>query len=155
MRGVSLYCATLGRSAVPRKVTQGSFGKDKVSRVGLVSLDLPWIANDPAYMAADVSLGEQIRGARERRHMTQQQLADLLGVDRKTVDNWENRRTSPRNRMGALVEWAPELGGEEPDPNEKALMSLDLDAAELMKLVEAYRAIRDGTSTGPRRKRAG
>ena len=43
---------------------------------------------------------------------TQQQLADILGVDRKTVDNWENGRTTPRNRTGALVEWAPELGGE-------------------------------------------
>lgn len=103
-------------------------------------------------MAADVSLGEQIRGARERRHLTQQQLADVLGVDRKTVDNWENHRTSPRNRMGALVAWAPELGGEEVDPNEARLTSLDgLDTDQLAKLVEAYRAIKNG-SAGPRRR---
>lgn len=110
-------------------------------------------------MAAVASLGEQIRDARERRHMTQQQLADLVGVDRKTVDNWEHRRTSPRNRMGALKAWAPELAGEEPDAERDKEMlhtSIDrMDAAGLAKLVEAYKAIRDGASTGPRRKRAG
>lgn len=65
--------------------------------------------------AATRSLGRAIKDARERRHLTQQQLADVLGVDRKTVDNWENERTIPRNRMGALVQWAPELGGTDED----------------------------------------
>lgn len=105
-------------------------------------------------MAADLSLGEQIRDARERRHLTQQQLADLLGVDRKTVDNWENRRSTPRNRMGALKAWAPELGGEAVDPNEEALRSLDLDPRRMEKLVEAYRRIMHN-GTDPRRERAG
>lgn len=105
-------------------------------------------------MVAEVSLGAQIRAARERRHMTQQQLADLIGVDRKTVDNWENRRTSPRNRMGALIEWAPELGGEPVDPNEDVLRTLDMEPQRLSRLVEAYRRImQDGAS--PRRERAG
>ena len=108
-------------------------------------------------MAADVPLGEQIRAARERRHLTQQQLADLIGVDRKTVDNWENRRTSPRNRMGALKAWAPELGGEEPDPNELVLQnSIDgLTPAQDAALLEAYRRIKREGSTSPRRDRAG
>lgn len=77
------------------------------------------------HMNAAKSLGEQIRDARERRHMTQQQLADRLEVDRKTVDNWENGRTSPRNRMGALRQWAAELGGgEAPDPQELEIREL-------------------------------
>jgi len=109
-------------------------------------------------MAADVPLGEQIKAARERAHLTQQQLADILGVDRKTVDNWENRRTSPRNRMGALIAWAPELGGEEPDAErDKAMLhdSIDrMDAAQLARMVEAYRKLkRNGAA--PRRERAG
>jgi transcriptional regulator with XRE-family HTH domain len=109
-------------------------------------------------MAADVPLGEQVRAARERRHLTQQQLADLLGVDRKTVDNWENHRTSPRNRMGALVAWAPELGGDESDAErDKAMLhdSIDrMDVRDLAKMVEAYRKLqRNGAA--PRRERAG
>lgn len=112
-------------------------------------------------MAAEViALRVQIRDARERRHMTQQQLADVLGVDRKTVDNWENGRTSPRNRMGALKAWAPELGGEESDAErDKAMLhtSIDrLDAAKLAQLVEAYKRIRDGgDGTSPERERSG
>ena|SRR5215472_5079832 len=75
-------------------------------------------------MAVDPTLRAQIRAARERRHLTQQELADILGVDRKTVDNWENGRTSPRNRMGALIAWAPELGGVQPEPWEIEIRSL-------------------------------
>jgi transcriptional regulator with XRE-family HTH domain len=49
-------------------------------------------------------IGSKISRARERLRWTQQQLADALDVDRKTVDNWENDRTYPRNRIGALEE---------------------------------------------------
>lgn len=55
-------------------------------------------------MAADIRIGTAIKRARERRRWTQRQLADALGVDIKTVDNWENGRTRPRNRIGALEE---------------------------------------------------
>jgi transcriptional regulator with XRE-family HTH domain len=51
-------------------------------------------------MATD--LGTSIRRARERKRWTQQQLADALGVNIKTVDNWENSRTSPRSSIGAI-----------------------------------------------------
>ena len=50
------------------------------------------------------SLGASIKRARERRGWIQQQLADAVGVDRKTVDNWENGRTSPRNKLGKIEE---------------------------------------------------
>ena len=53
-------------------------------------------------MATDPALGTVIRRARERKRWTQRQLAQALGVNVKTVDNWENSRTHPRNSVGAL-----------------------------------------------------
>jgi transcriptional regulator with XRE-family HTH domain len=53
-------------------------------------------------MATDPHIGTTIKRARERKRWTQRQLADALAVDRKTIDNWENGRTSPRSSIGAL-----------------------------------------------------
>ena len=53
-------------------------------------------------MATGPHLGTLIKRARERRRWTQRQLADAVGVNVKTIDNWEAGRTSPRNRLGAL-----------------------------------------------------
>jgi transcriptional regulator with XRE-family HTH domain len=47
---------------------------------------------------------EQIKSARERRMMTQQELADEVGVSLRTVGSWERGETVPRNRMGAVSE---------------------------------------------------
>ena len=44
------------------------------------------------------SLGERIRKAREDAGMSQQQFGLALGVDRKTVGNWEGDRNRPRYR---------------------------------------------------------
>lgn len=55
-------------------------------------------------MATDTRIGTAIKRARERRRWTQRQLADALGVNTKSVDNWENGRTSPRSSIGALEE---------------------------------------------------
>jgi len=49
-------------------------------------------------------IGTSIKRARERKRWSQRQLASALGVDRKTVDNWENGRTMPRSSIGALEE---------------------------------------------------
>lgn len=49
-------------------------------------------------------IGTSIKRARERKRWSQQRLADALGVDRKTVDNWENGRTRPRSSIGAIEE---------------------------------------------------
>lgn len=49
-------------------------------------------------------IGTRIRRARERKRWSQRQLAGALGVDRKTVDNWENGRTTPRSSIGAIEE---------------------------------------------------
>lgn len=47
-------------------------------------------------------LGTKIKRARERKRWTQQQLAEAVGVSQKTIDNWENGRTSPRSSLGAI-----------------------------------------------------
>ncbi len=57
----------------------------------------------------------RIRLARERRLMRQEDVAAALGVDKRTVGNWERGRTHPRNRLGALV----------------ALLDLDMTDTEL------------------------
>lgn len=51
---------------------------------------------------------EQLRFYRERAHMTQQQLADALGVARTTVTMWETSPAMPPARM--LVKLAQVLG---------------------------------------------
>ena len=52
---------------------------------------------------------EDIKNGRERLRMTQQQLADEMGVSLRTVGAWERGESVPRNRMAALAEV---LGGE-------------------------------------------
>jgi transcriptional regulator with XRE-family HTH domain len=65
------------------------------------------------------TVGDQIRSARHRRQWTQKQLADAVGVNVKTVDNWENGRTSPKNRLGAVEEvLGLRLGDEPTEPEE-------------------------------------
>lgn len=46
--------------------------------------------------------GSEIKEARERRQMSQQDLADLVGVSLRTVGSWERGESVPRSRMGAL-----------------------------------------------------
>ena len=41
-----------------------------------------------------MALGEKIKRARELRGWTRQELADLIGVDPKTVRNWETGHTT-------------------------------------------------------------
>lgn len=72
-------------------------------------------------MATDI--GTRIKRARERRRWSQQQLADKLEVDRKTVDNWENNRTKPRSSIGALEELLGDLTGP-PEPQQRISESL-------------------------------
>lgn len=58
--------------------------------------------------------GEQIRTQRERLQLTQQELADHVGVSMRTIGNWERGETVPRNRIGALAELLGlEVGGRE------------------------------------------
>lgn len=47
-------------------------------------------------------LGKRVKRARERAGLTQRQLAEAVGVDRKTVGNWEAGLSSPRSSLGRL-----------------------------------------------------
>ncbi len=49
------------------------------------------------------SLGERIRKAREDLGVSQQQMADALGVDRKTIGTWEKGQHTPRYRDLMLI----------------------------------------------------
>ena len=49
--------------------------------------------------------GSQIRELRERRGLTQHELADALGTSARTVGNWERGESIPKNRMGMLREF--------------------------------------------------
>lgn len=53
-------------------------------------------------MATDRQLGTRIKRARERKRLSQQELADALGVSRSAVNAWETGRAYPRSAIGAL-----------------------------------------------------
>lgn len=55
-------------------------------------------------MATNPRIGTMIRRARERKRMSQEDLAHLLGVSRSAVNAWERDRAYPRNSIGALEE---------------------------------------------------
>jgi DNA-binding transcriptional regulator YiaG len=48
--------------------------------------------------------GDEIRAGRERKMMTQQELADAVGVSLRTVSSWERGESVPRNRMAVIAE---------------------------------------------------
>lgn len=76
--------------------------------VRLPFLDFPEIVET-------MTLGDRIRTARQRARLTQQQLADRVGVGRRTIDNWENNRTQPQNLV-ALEEALGPLADTPADP---------------------------------------
>lgn len=47
-------------------------------------------------------LSERIRRAREDKGLTQEQLAEAVGVSQRTIGNWERGASVPRNRLGRL-----------------------------------------------------
>jgi len=65
--------------------------------------------------------GEMIKASRERQRMTQQELADEVGVSLRTVGSWERGETVPRNRMGAVAEALDIPTGEERDYGQLAV----------------------------------
>ncbi len=53
----------------------------------------------------DMSISaEDIKAGRERRHLTQADLAKEMGVSLRTIGSWERGESIPRNRVGALIE---------------------------------------------------
>ena len=61
-----------------------------------------------------MTLGEQIRQARENRNLSQEELAEQLGVSRQAVSKWENDTSMPqginRELLSKLLELELELG---------------------------------------------
>jgi len=85
-------------------------------------------------------LGDRIRSARERKGMTQQQLADALGVARETVGNWETGVSTPRNAMGRLRDVLEDnLDGTVRTVDQDAGVLLDIDPTALEGLSPAER----------------
>lgn len=60
-----------------------------------------------------MAIGENIRRLREAREMTQEQLAERIGVTRPTVTQWETGWSQPR--MGKVEQIAAALGVEPMD----------------------------------------
>jgi DNA-binding transcriptional regulator YiaG len=52
---------------------------------------------------SDIS-AEEIKTGRERMRLTQQQLADAVGVSLRTVSSWERGQSVPRNRAAVLAD---------------------------------------------------
>jgi transcriptional regulator with XRE-family HTH domain len=82
-------------------------------------------------MATDTRIGTAIKRARERKRWTQRQLADVLGVDVKSVDNWENGRTRPRNRIGAIEDVLGVSLSGEPEPGPRLVPEDEWEAQVL------------------------
>ena len=40
-------------------------------------------------------IGSKIKSARLEKKLTQEQVAELLGVSRQTISNWENEKSDP------------------------------------------------------------
>ena len=104
-------------------------------------------------MAAGTELGTRIKRARERRHWRQIDLAKAIGVDVKTVGNWERGHTIPRNRIGAIEETlGVDISGTGPeaevytDPVERAIWELDAPRAIRLDFIAQLRAGRTENS---------
>lgn len=96
-----------------------------------------------------MSLGEDIRQARERARMTQTELADALGVNESTVSNWERGRSNPKNRLGAIREVLHmdatgnhDTGDVTPDPGRPLE-----DATDMELIAEIARRLSQNTQT--------
>lgn len=68
---------------------------------------------------------QEIRSARERAGLTQQQLGEMVGVGLRTVGNWERGETVPRNREATLRRV---LAGHLDDASEPAVLRAVADA---------------------------
>lgn len=102
-------------------------------------------------MAPRSRIGTKIRRARERKRMSQVDLAGALGVSRSAVNAWENDRAYPQNSIGALED---ELGVrlDEPEPEPElppsliALVNETFDEEEWRQ--RAFRLLRRALAEG-------
>jgi DNA-binding transcriptional regulator YiaG len=88
---------TRGRVAELQGARAG-LGRKLVGKVFLTCLLLPLHCMDMSIS------GDEIRAARERAQMTQEELAERVGVKMRTIGNWERGVSVPRSRMAAVEE---------------------------------------------------
>jgi len=62
-------------------------------------------ALDPAAIQRRQAAADQasVAGVRERLGLSQQELADLLGISRRTLENWEQGRREPTGAAKVLL----------------------------------------------------
>lgn len=106
------------------------------------------MTDHPEYWYSDdaATLGDRIAAAREAAGLTQQALADKLGVRPPTIDAWENDRKEPRaNRLqtlggllGVSLRWLLTGVGDGPDD----LVGRFADATEVQNLLLEMREVR-------------
>ena len=87
--------------------------------------------------AADAPTPQLVAGIRQRARLTQEELAQRLGVSFSTVNAWETGRSSPQPRhRRRLEDLASELGGA---PARLRILVVDDDETELAGLTELIR----------------
>ena len=57
-----------------------------------------------------MTFGEKVRAAREARNMTQEQLADAIGMSKRMVSYWENHGKVPKSRDTYPIISSPGIG---------------------------------------------
>ena len=50
---------------------------------------------EPERTVERMEIGSKLQGARANANLTQEQVAEALGVSRQTISNWENEKTYP------------------------------------------------------------
>jgi len=75
-----------------------------------------------------MTIGKNIRALRERRDLTQDQLAELLDVSQKTVSSWEIDRTEPK--MGMIERICMVLNCQKTDIIENTNYAIQLSSIE-------------------------
>ena len=46
----------------------------------------------------DMTLGEKLKSCRTKKKLSQEKVAELVGVSRQAVTKWENNQTVPKNK---------------------------------------------------------
>lgn len=77
--------------------------------------------------------GKDIRRARERRRLSQEQLAGLLEVSSKSIGRWERGETIPKSALGA-IEQILHLGEQPDEPGLSEASDAELLAEVALRL---------------------